>query len=287
MKNNITLLLLVHQSSLNEVDNNNILFILDSGTTDHLIKSDKFLKGIKNIDIPYEVAVAEDGASIEVVSGGYLPVYCNVDGKKLDLTLNQVCVAPKIRHNLLSVRKIDGKGGEVTFKEGKAYIKINNKVIIEGYLKDGLYWVKFEIRNIASNVIENNFETSLLWHRRLGHLGMQNVIKLFNENMVLGVKPKKEEIDFCEPCIRAKQTKLQFQGNRPKTNHPLERIHSDVCGPMSEPSIYGDLYFVTFLDDFTHLTITYLIKQTSEVFIKFKEYYEMACAHFQKKNQKI
>ena len=33
--------------------------------------------------------------------------------------------------------------------------------------------------------------------------------------------------------------------------HPLELIHSDICGPMPERSLGGSQYFITFLDDCT------------------------------------
>jgi hypothetical protein len=37
--------------------------------------------------------------------------------------------------------------------------------------------------------------------------------------------------NLCEVCVKGKQTKLPHSGTRPKTARPLERIHSDPCGP--------------------------------------------------------
>lgn len=56
---------------------------------------------------------------------------------------------------------------------------------------------------------------------------------------------------------------------------------------MSVQSIYGEKYFVTFTDDFTHLTVTYLLKHKNEVFDRFKEFYAMACNHFGKKIERF
>jgi hypothetical protein len=54
----------------------------------------------------------------------------------------------------------------------------------------------------------------------------------------------------CEPCLKGKQ----MQSNIPKqaatrTDTVLERIHSDVCGPLPTQSHSGFRYFATFTDD--------------------------------------
>ena len=46
----------------------------------------------------------------------------------------------------------------------------------------------------------------------------------------------------------------------------------DVCELMSTPSIYGYLYFVTFIDDATRKCWIYFMKHKSEVFNKFCEF---------------
>ena len=55
----------------------------------------------------------------------------------------------------------------------------------------------------------------------------------------------------------------------------LERIHSDVCGPMSRKSVGDAKYLVTYTDDCTRYTITYLLKSKDEVTDKFIEYEEL------------
>lgn len=63
---------------------------------------------------------------------------------------------------------------------------------------------------------------------------------------------------------------------------PLELVHIDVCGPISPTTWDGYNYFLTFIDDFTHMVIAYLLRNKSEVFKKFKEYYNYATKHFGK-----
>jgi len=46
----------------------------------------------------------------------------------------------------------------------------------------------------------------------------------------------------------------------------------DVCGPMSQSSVGGARYFVTFIDDKTRKTFVYALKSKDEAFVKFKEF---------------
>ncbi len=52
----------------------------------------------------------------------------------------------------------------------------------------------------------------------------------------------------------------------------LELVYSDVCGPMSTPSLSGALYFVMFIDDYSWWCHTYVMKNKFEVLERFKEY---------------
>ena len=123
-----------------------------------------------------------------------------------------------------------------------------------------------------------------LWHRRLGHLHMAGVKALINGENVIGVMEHiSESSSFCDPCVLAKSTRLPFTDSRPPTTCPLQRIHTDVAGPMEYVSLEGNRYYVTFVDGYTHLTVTYPIKRKCDVFQRFKDYHQMSTAHFNTK----
>jgi hypothetical protein len=52
----------------------------------------------------------------------------------------------------------------------------------------------------------------------------------------------------------------------------LELIHSDVCGPMSTPSLNGHVYYVIFIDDFSRKSWIYFMTTKNENFKKFHEF---------------
>ena len=59
-------------------------------------------------------------------------------------------------------------------------------------------------------------------------------------------------------------------------NSTLELFHTDVCGPMPINSVGDSRYFVTFIDDYTHHTYVYMMKNKNEVIDKLRECVEMA-----------
>jgi hypothetical protein len=53
---------------------------------------------------------------------------------------------------------------------------------------------------------------------------------------------------------------------------PLQLVHSDLCGPIYSPCLYGYKYFLTFIDDLSRHTWVYFLKLKSEVFNLFLAY---------------
>ena len=51
----------------------------------------------------------------------------------------------------------------------------------------------------------------------------------------------------------------------------MDLIHSDLCGPMTAPSLGGFLY-VILIDDYSRKTWIYFMKDRSETFAKFQEF---------------
>lgn len=71
------------------------------------------------------------------------------------------------------------------------------------------------------------------------------------------------DLDFCSCCVRAKKT--PFNKTRSKIDRLLERVHTDVCGPFPAVTYDGYRYYVVFTDDYSHLSVTYLLKNKSDV----------------------
>src|SRR5579871_6985513 len=81
-----------------------------------------------------------------------------------------------------------------------------------------------------------------------------------------------EEI-FCEACLQEKQHRAPFSLSiTPNSTELLQLVHSNVCGPMTNPSISRGRYFMVFVDDKSRYTWTYILKKKVEVFDTFQEF---------------
>jgi transposase InsO family protein len=69
-----------------------------------------------------------------------------------------------------------------------------------------------------------------------------------------------------------KNIKKAFPSSDNRAHGILDLVHSDVCGPMSSPSLSGCLYYVIFIDDYSRKCCIYFLKDESDMFDKFKEY---------------
>jgi hypothetical protein len=76
----------------------------------------------------------------------------------------------------------------------------------------------------------------------------------------------------CRKCAQGKNIKNHFPKRISKEEGVIELIHSYVCGTIPSTSINGYVYYVSFIDDYSHKTWVYFLKSKDEVFGKFKEY---------------
>jgi hypothetical protein len=81
-----------------------------------------------------------------------------------------------------------------------------------------------------------------------------------------------EHDGICRGCVLGKNTKKSFPNSNKRSKGILDLIHSDICGPMSMPSLSGCLYYVIFIDDFSRKSWIYFLKAKNETFSKFLEF---------------
>ena len=120
-------------------------------------------------------------------------------------------------------------------------------------------------------LVHNTIDPCELWHRRFGHLHYTTFHGL--QKMVTGMPEiSLKHNGVCKGCALGKNTKKSFSRSKNRSKGILDLIHSDICGPMSSPSLSGCLYYVLFIDDHSQKSWIYLFKAKSETFDKFKEF---------------
>jgi hypothetical protein len=76
-------------------------------------------------------------------------------------------------------------------------------------------------------------DESWLWHRRLGNLNFDHLIKLKNlEAVKYLLRISKPQDSMSKPCQVGKLTRTQFKSKRfTSIEKPLQLVHMDLCGP--------------------------------------------------------
>lgn len=87
------------------------------------------------------------------------------------------------------------------------------------------------------------------WHKRMGHLGEQNVKRL--QQMSTGMT-KPTNITPCTECILGRMIEKPHITPSQRGEYLLEFIHTDIAGPFPVKGYNGCQYWVTFLDGTTN-----------------------------------
>lgn len=242
-------------------------FIVDSGATTHMVKNKEILTNAEKCDTNIGIAKKNQNMKSEEVG--------SVNGD--NCVLKNVLYIPELSKNLLSVNAITENGGEVTFTKNSVLITKDNEEILQGVKqKNGLFLVKLCSEEKKEEAMLGDEKIQLVeeWHRKLGHLGKTNMKKLLKLSTGINITEKEcENLNkVCEVCMQAKQTRLPFENSRKLASRPLEIIYTDVCGPIEPNTWDNKKYILTFIDDYTHYTMVYLLTGKYEVVSFVKQY---------------
>ena len=143
---------------------------------------------------------------------------------------------PSFSRNLISISSLLPLGFSFSFSDSDFSLSNKSKVIGYGTLSDGLFHIQLQ-NNFTYNSMHvtaglkrcvMNEESSMLWHRRLGHISIERIKKLVNDGVL-------STLDFanfetCVNCIKGKQTNKSKKGAKRSINL-LEILHTDICCP--------------------------------------------------------
>jgi len=78
-----------------------------------------------------------------------------------------------------------------------------------------------------------------------------------------------EKVDTCKCCTLGNYTKSSFGDRGSRAKSILERVHSDVCGPFSIVSTAKHMYYVIFVDDYSHKCWKFFMQRKDLTFTIF------------------
>ncbi|KAJ8639362.1 hypothetical protein MRB53_016056 [Persea americana] len=187
-------------------------WLIDSGCTSHMTYNQELSKELDKTAIS-KVKIG-NGAYLAVKGKGTVAIEVHT-GLKL---ISNVLYVPDINQNLLSVGQLLEKGYKVLFEE-------NHCLITDAQGRE-VFKVQMEGKSFALNLMEEEQaavhkedSTTMLWHRRLGHVHHTTLLFMKKNNLGEGLPELKEELPTCTACQYGKQTRLLFHKKRPGGLH--------------------------------------------------------------------
>lgn len=244
------------------------VWIMDSGATWHMTSRREWFDQYEPIS----------GGSVYMGNDHVLEI-AGIGTIKLKMYDGTIRTIQKVRHvkglkkNLLSLGQLDDGGCKTRIENGIMKIVKGTLVVMKAEkVAANLYMLMGETHKeaeLAVAVSSSGEESTMLWHRKLGHMTERGLKILSERKLLPGLT--KVSLPFCEHCVISKQHRLKFGTSTAKSKGILDLIHSDVWkAPVL--SLGGARYFVSFIDDFSRRVWVYPIKRKSDVFEVFKAF---------------
>jgi len=235
-------------------------WVADSGCSLHMTPNLHWLDNYKNLEKPAEVRFGNNDV-------GYAEGYGDIHTKSG--TMNNVYYVPGLITNLFSVSAATSRGLTIYYVKDRVDIFFNNKLIVSGIRKNGVYVLNLEVRktimaNIAATIDE--------WHEKLVHISKDDIRKMSKNKIVSGLEIVRVARDpDCEDCALNKCQRTNHPERKsPKADKPGQILHMDTVGPISVPSLNKSRYFVLCKDEFSHYRLVEFVSSKTEIPIRVK-----------------
>src|SRR5579859_7294256 len=253
------------------------VWFTDSGASDHFSPHRDLFETFQKLEEPIYIETTE-GTAMGTGQGTITITVLSKDDIETELQLNDVIYAPSMSSNLFSLMAAYDRGYETRITPAYGLRIFHEDVLITNSVRvaGGLFRLKTptDAFAYAAQVTESTRELDInIWHRRMGHLGKDNVRKLAKMVDGMGIKVR-TTVGVCEACLEGKQTRQPSHQPATRATEPLELIHSDLCEPIDPTSYGGTNYYVLFTNDYTRMTHIYPLKKKSSVDVleRFREY---------------
>ncbi|GJX38242.1 retrovirus-related pol polyprotein from transposon TNT 1-94 [Tanacetum coccineum] len=189
-----------------------ILFIVDSGCTNHMTGNLKLLCNF----------VEKYLGTVHFCNDQFAPILGYGDFFQGNITINRVYYVEGLNHNLFSVGQFCDADLEVAFWESTCFV-----------------------RDLQGNDLLTASPTQAwLWHRRLSHLNFDYINLLLKKDIMIGLpKLKYVKDQLCSSCEVSKAKRSSFKTKDvPSSKGRLNLLHMELCGPMRDeiPEVLKD-----------------------------------------------
>jgi len=129
---------------------------------------------------------------------------------------------------------------------------------VDSFYVETILTLHHNIGTKHSLVIE---QSVFLWHKRLGHISRERMERLIKNKILHDLDFT--DLNICVDSIKGKQTK-HTKKEATRSTQLLEIVHTDIYGPFDVNSFKKEIYFITFIDDYSRYNYIYLLHEKSQ-----------------------
>jgi hypothetical protein len=203
---------------------------------------------------------------------GSMVIHAPLGAVSLEITLENVLYTPTVGYTLVSLSALDLLGYHMSINAGELEITspAGSVVACIPQTTHELSRVSHEEGGYAVEVV-----SVMELHRRMGHIAPASTRKLVEDGLVTGIAldPKLCE-EHCDACIYTWATHQPVPKVRvsEQASHFSDEIHTNVWGPTPMSMHCGRRFFITFSDDATHYTITFLLVHKGDALNAYRSF---------------
>ncbi|KAL5216753.1 hypothetical protein ABZP36_008154 [Zizania latifolia] len=238
------------------------IWIMDSGCSRHMTGHHRWFSSLTPTSSKDYITFGDNGQG-KVLGVGSIRISSH-------FSLRNVALVDKLGFNLISFSQLLEEGLEVRFKKGCSCVVDSRGVLICQILPFGwVFRIDFSSTFGPSRYLMAGTSSELSkWHRRLGHLSFDLLVKLSSLGLIRGLPKLKMEKDLvCYPC---RHGKMVADSHAPvtqvMTEYPGELLHMETVGPARVRSVDGKWYVLVIVDDYSRFLWVFFLESKDEVF---------------------
>jgi hypothetical protein len=261
---------------------------VDSGCTDHMTDNRSFFSTYKDISHERRFVEGIGGSMLLAIGSGDINIKIKNERGHTFGVLQNVIHVPNLGRNLFSSYVVAQKSIFTLHMANGCHLLDNGEIVMRGVVHNRMYRLLFEAiapspegskalaaHSIHTPSITEGQQSLEIWHRRLSHANHGTIQMMAAQELVDGLSITNKDKTFCQGCAFGKQHRTPFPVNttRERSAQPGALVHTDLCGPLSTPSVGGALYIALFKDDCSGFRVIECLKAKTKTLAAFKRYH--------------
>ncbi|WVZ76248.1 hypothetical protein U9M48_024236 [Paspalum notatum var. saurae] len=228
------------------------VWIMDSDCSRHMTGHHKWFSSLNPVSTKEYITFGDNGRG-KVLGVGSVSLSAK-------LSLREVAFVWNLGFNLVSVSQLLNEGFEVRFKKGACRV-LNAETLV---FRVDLISVSGPARCLVASPSADIWR----WHRRLGHLSFDLLVRLSSMGLIRGLPILKAKKDLaCHPYYHGKMVAASHTPvSQVMTFYPGELLHMDTVGPARVASVTGKRYVLAVMDDFSRFSWVFFMEFKDEAF---------------------